>query len=293
MLGDYAPNRDNKIELPGIYTKDSIYTIYHKHVTKAFAGDEHEPLSLSAFKRIWKNIFPNVTITKFCQVTGKCITCHSLYERQEIFRSERDLDSIKFFANIHKIMIEMEKETYVKKRQVAQENPELYMSLIIDGMSQDHCILPYFGNKKQANVTLKQKIIGAKQHGFARSFYRTYPHVSSGTNIAIQVLESEITKRMEHCKKTNTLMPQVLYLQIDGGPENTSKSFYAYIDQLLELGIFKQIDVCRLPVGHTHEDIDALFGTVWRACRNKTIITPDEWKTMALQLFQVNLEYSE
>ncbi len=42
----------------------------------------------------------------------------------------------------------MEKETYVKKRQVAQENPELYMSLIIDGMSQDHCILPYFGNKK-------------------------------------------------------------------------------------------------------------------------------------------------
>ncbi len=140
---------------------------------------------------------------------------------------------------------------------------------------------------------LKQKIIGAKQHGFARSFYRTYPHVSSGTNIAIQVLESEITKRMEHCKKTNTLMPQVLYLQIDGGPENTSKSFYAYIDQLLELGIFKQIDVCRLPVGHTHEDIDALFGTVWRACRNKTIITPDEWKTMALQSFQVNLEYSE
>ena len=70
----------------------------------------------------------------------------------------------------------MERETYVKKRQLAQENPELYMSLIIDGMSQDHCILPYFGNKKTANVMVKQKIIGAKQHGFARSFYRTYPH---------------------------------------------------------------------------------------------------------------------
>ncbi len=97
------PNRENKIELPGIYTKDSIYTIYHKHVTKAFAGDEHEPLSLSAFKRIWKNIFPNVTITKFCQVTGKCITCHSLYERQEIFRSERDLDSINFLPTSIKL----------------------------------------------------------------------------------------------------------------------------------------------------------------------------------------------
>ncbi len=71
------------------------------------------------------------------------------YERQEIFRSERDLDSIKCFANIQKIMIEMEKGTHVKKRQVEQENPELYMSLIINGMSQDHCILPYFGNKKR------------------------------------------------------------------------------------------------------------------------------------------------
>ena len=38
LLGDYAPDRDNKIELPGIYTKDSIYTIYHKHVTDPHVG---------------------------------------------------------------------------------------------------------------------------------------------------------------------------------------------------------------------------------------------------------------
>ena len=29
-MGDYAPNRDNKVQIPGIYTKSSIYKIYEK-----------------------------------------------------------------------------------------------------------------------------------------------------------------------------------------------------------------------------------------------------------------------
>ena len=176
---------------------------------------------------------------------------------------------------------------YVHKRQLAQEHPELYMSLIVDGMSQDHCILPYCGNKVAKNNPLKQKIIGTKQHGFSRTFYRAFPHVSGGSNLAIEVLLQEIEKRMEYCLANNKLMPDVLFLQIDGGPENTSKTFYAMLDQLVKLGVFKEIEVCRLPVGHTHEDIDALFGTLWKASQHKTLITPQEWKRMALETFSV------
>ena len=247
-------------------------------------------LSSQSFLAIWSNIFPNVTLTKFCQVSGKCSACHWLYERQEMFRSAKDLESIKYFASIHKILIEMERKEYVRKRELAQEHPDLYMSVIIDGMSQDHCQLPYCANKTTKSTVIKQKIVGAKQHGFSRTFYRTYPHVASGTNLAIEVLLQEIEKRLLHCQENGKPMPDVLFLQIDGGPENTSKSFYGMIEQLVKNKVFRRIEVCRLPVGHTHDDIDALFGLLWRASRHKTLITPQDWKNMAVEAFCVDFE---
>jgi hypothetical protein len=223
LIGDRAPNRDNLIQLPGIYTKKSIYTIYKDHVETTYTADEHTVLSFSGFKTLWLDIFPNVKITKFIQVTGKCSCCHWLYERQEHFRSENDLRAIRYFANVHRILISKERSVYMYKRQLAQKSPDLYMSLIIDGMSQDHCILPYCANKVAKSTILKQKVVGAKQHGFSKSFYRLFPLVSGGTNVACEVVMYEIERRMKHSLKDNLVMPDQLFLQIDGGPENTSK----------------------------------------------------------------------
>lgn len=249
------------------------------------SGNEHEPLELRAFEELWKSIWPNVTISEFTQVSGKCYPCHLLYERQETFGSAQDLEDIKLLANIHKIMIEQQRHHYIHNRQKAQEHPDMYMSLIIDAMSQDHCILPWYGNQRQDSVQLKQKIVGAKQHGFSRSFYRAYPHIKSGANMACEVLLREIESRMDDCIENDLPFPRVLFLQLDGGSENTSKTFYSLCEHLVRIGIFDRIDVARLPVGHTHEDIDALFGVLWRAMQGKTIITPQKWKEICLAAF--------
>ena len=100
-------------------------------------------------------------------------------------------------------------------------------------MAQDHCILPWRGNKVQSSFPLKQKIVGAKQHGFSKSLYRIFPHIQGGANVACEVLLHEIEKRMLHCKKFDLEFPQVLFCQIDGGPENISKTFYALCEQLV------------------------------------------------------------
>ena len=65
LTADYAPNRDEKIQLPGIYihfifkviliiyiysgiyTKEAIHLIYKTHLIALFSSNEHEPLSLS------------------------------------------------------------------------------------------------------------------------------------------------------------------------------------------------------------------------------------------------------
>ena len=96
-------------------------------------------------------------------------------------------------------MIEMQRSAYQRNRQLAYEASSLYMSLIIDGMSQDHCAIPYLAGKAHDNDVMKQKIIGAKQHGFSRSLYRFFPHIDGSSNMACQVVLEEINRRMDHC----------------------------------------------------------------------------------------------
>lgn len=133
MTGDVAPNRDNKVQLPGFYTKSDIYDVFKRFVTLVYCADEHEVASKTLFKNIWKTVFPRVTITRFCQVTGKCDPCYWIFERQEQLHSAKDIQELRQFSVVHKVMIEQERAAYMNKRQMAQLHPTLYMSLIIDG----------------------------------------------------------------------------------------------------------------------------------------------------------------
>ena len=200
LVGDNAPSREDKVQIPGIYTQESVHTMYQHHVTMLYTANEHEPLAIRAFEQLWHNVFPNVTISQYCQVSGKCYSCHALYERQEVFTCQADLQAIRKLASIHKIMIEMQRASYIKKRQLAQEFPNLYMSLIIDGMSQGHCMLPYYaGQHTETGSIVKQKIMGAKQHGLSRTFYRLFPHVQGGANVACEIVLHEVERRMDYC----------------------------------------------------------------------------------------------
>lgn len=68
-------------------------------------------------------------------------------------------------------------------------------------------------------------------------------------------------------------LPPTIYIQIDGGSENANVFFCAVAELLVCKKIAKKIVITRLPVGHTHEDIDAFFGTIWAAFRDKTMLS--------------------
>jgi hypothetical protein len=90
---------------------------------------------------------------------------------------------------------------------------------------------------------------------------------------------------IDYCVNQNITFPRYLFLQVDGVPENIAKVFYCLCEYLVKVGVFDRIVVARLPVGHTHEDIDAMFGGLWIAAQGKTIVTPQQWKAMALSAF--------
>ena len=47
--------------------------------------------------------------------------------------------------------------------------------------------------------------------------------------------------------------------------------------------ICKKIVLSRLPVGHTHEDIDAIFALIWKNLMNESALTPEQYKALVLE----------
>jgi hypothetical protein len=284
---DKAPNSyDGTCELPSsIYSKDGIFKIYQYHCS-LHEGEDCEPLSKSQFEIMWANLYPNVRITKYVSVAGKCSICAEIYAMQEKCRSTEQFERIKLFASYHRASVTEQRMAYYERRTKAQEHKELFMCMIVDGMQQNHTKLPYFANQKTSSSLVTVHVQGAKVHGQSKSFYLTLPHIDNGFNVNAEVIISEIAARVEKCESDGSCFPRILYIQIDGGAENTAKAMFGLCETLVDNDLFDMIELNRLPVGHTHEDIDALFGTIWTHLRDKTILSIDEFEELLKESFK-------
>ena len=105
--------------------------------------------------------------------------------------------------------------------------------------------------------------------------FRNFPNVKKGSNLTIYcILKTIHLWRTEH----NGNYTEELYIQMDGGPENANKFVLGFLEMLVAKRLIKRIFYTRLPVGHTHEDIDACFGLIWNWFRKQNIQTPEKFK---------------
>ena len=81
---------------------------------------------------------------------------------------------------------------------------------------------------------------------------------------------------IEKIIKSELPLPKKLYVQIDGGSENSARSVYAFFEHFVILGGCLKVYITRLMVGHTHEDIDGRFGRIWVKIRYMHVYTPQE-----------------
>jgi len=81
-------------------------------------------------------------------------------------------------------------------------------------------------------------------------------------------------------------LPEVVFLQIDGGSENANQYLLGMCELLIAKRIIREIRVSRLVRGHTHEDIDGVFGHIWTWMRNTTVHTLDDFCNGIKQAFE-------
>ena len=65
------------------------------------------------------------------------------------------------------------------------EAPVSYLSIISDGMAQNHCKLPWHGNINGASKYLTQHIQGIIVHGRRTVLFRTFHTVNNGGNLQL------------------------------------------------------------------------------------------------------------
>jgi hypothetical protein len=132
-------------------------------------------------------------------------------------------------------------------------------------MSCNKTKCPHNSDRYDFKPALPMHIQGQLAHGRFLHIYRCFHNLSAGSNLAnycwLHSLEIEYKKNMAATHNAIGL-PDTLYHQIDGGSENTAKATLALCELLVAKRLPRKVVLSRLPVGHTHEDIDAVFGTI-------------------------------
>ena len=268
LVGDEMPNSE-QIHLEPMHIKE-IWEEY-RDVMKAL---DCGYIALGPFGDLWKHCFPYVRIREFKAVSGKCDTCMKLSKLRRTFHDDQRREYITMMHALHRSAYMGERMTYAVRRERAIAEPSKYLSLISDGMAQNHCQLPYLANKDTWNEYFPQHLQGVLMHGRSMRMYRTFHTVNNCSSLQLH----SFLLALEEVKKNEGRLPVTIYYQIDGGSENTAKCVVAMCELLVARRLTKKIVLTRLLVGHTHEDIDSKFGVLWRYLYKKPVHTPQEYK---------------
>ena len=171
-------------------------------------------------------------------------------------------------------MVKREREAYATKRNLAAERPLEYLSLIIDGADQKVYQIPHFNYKTKLNQNFPHLLAnGVLDHTGKAFIFTAFKNISHDSNFTIECLQRTL-ENIEAQSGNNFKFPPKLFLQMDNcWRENKNRYVMGYLSLLVHRKVFKEIEISFLPVGHTHEDIDQLFGTIASTLKSRSAVT--------------------
>ena len=133
---------------------------------------------------------------------------------------------------LHRCSYMSERLHYYARRHKAQSISNKYYSFIMDGMQQQHCLLPWYGHVGQFSEHLPQHILGVLAHGRFINMFRTYHNVFNGANLQIHTFLQSLQEVID----SEEQLPDTIFVQVDGGSENTAKAMLGICELLVARG---------------------------------------------------------
>jgi hypothetical protein len=287
-FGHTAPNRD--MTTVAIQFRFDVYAKYYEEFEKA-GVDDGLVVPRQKLLELWRTCFPNVVERHSVNLDGKCETCYRIDEIMKTDNNKKVIDCAKRLHNIHRGgLFQLERGAYqerILEAMLQDPNDQKLLSIVIDGMDQSHCRCPYEGTQHSFSAPLIQHFTGVKEHcpgGSNIIIYRTINTLSGKSpNIIIHV----ILDRLEQFFLRHGRYPEKFYLQIDGGSENANRWVLGLLELLVAKRIVKTVLYSRLPVGHTHCDIDGIFGILWKHIFNEPCQTLSRYEEIIKTAFKL------
>ena len=274
QIGDAMPNNDQKMWLP--YDDwSSAHKHYSQQIEDGMFGEWGvlQPAGLSLFRKIVSVHFKeHIRFAKKYNTFTKCNTCsdYKIQIKRAGASSVAGKTWLKYYFR-HLMWQALCRLKYHLHRTKAKSFPHKVMSLIFDGSDNHSFEIPFCGDKRKDWGGLerpKTRSTGVLIHGDSANsqtgglrLYITDERTKKGTNFNITVLIHALLAERE---ARGGKLPPYLYIQMDSAGDNKSKTMARFCEYLVKMGVFMKIKVCMLPVGHTHEDIDAGFGRLNR-----------------------------
>ena len=222
---------------------------------------------------------------------AQCAQCSELKLRLSKATSKVDRDQVRKERTEHLVFQTKMRRAYYAHRELAEQEPETYLSTIADGMDQAKVRVPRFG--RESKSLTHQMDIGleaALYHGsLRRVWFYLVPHTyKGGSNVTIHCLNESLKGMQKAYQDAKMTWPKIWFLQLDNTTkENKNQYVLAWLQTLVDTQVFQEIYVSFLPVGHTHEDIDQRFSVVSRALRRQTILSVQHMTAFLAQFFKV------
>lgn len=266
---DMMPDTNEK-HLP-YFQKSAVYDLFCAEFAKL--EKDKTPPTQSYFLITWGKYCSNVKIRKVQRFT-KCTECE--YERDALAKAGTDIsvtEPIRERRRNHLEMVAKERREYQKKCELAALYPSKFTSIIIDGADQSAFGLPHFTVNTKATIgrAMKAKLVGVLEHGVSQhlSLFTMTAEFETGANHIIEALHRTLS-----VKATLKPLQGTLYIQVDNCTrENKNTFMFSYVECLVAWGVFTEVHVSFLPIGHTHADIDQTFSCTSRRLRNTEAIT--------------------
>ena len=162
----------------------------------------------------------------------------------------------------------------------------------MDACDQSDVDCPMFGEFKPKDwdrvQTMKVKMGSVLIHGSAETsaiyHYPVDSRIKKGADFWCTVLTD--APGLHRDERLSGRFPPTLYIQCDSAGDNKNYTIAGFAEYLVRATTFHKVKVSFLPVGHTHEDIDAVFGRLSRRLHSLKGSTVNTWADCLLYAIQ-------
>ena len=255
------------------------------------------PAAWGTFWNVWKLQWHKLLRFRKTSQHTRCSTCFNF--EQKIHGSRVDVASkLVWVRELRKHLRDQyaDRCLYWGTRWASRQFMDI-LTIIIDSMDKSKFGLPRFDYHRMPKFLeplIRPRLVctAAIAHGWCTSMFLADEQVSHGANAFADILLRVLEKVYQMCQTYKRPFPKHIWIQSDNTVSQAKNGHTANLMGLL-VGRFKfhTSNLCYLPVGHTHEDVDQLFGVVAQILsRQKTFQDPADVKLIVQQGLQERIE---